>query len=74
MTTRPSFLFDLDGTLAKPHPDLFIAAAERLNVPITSARAGAYRVYEEPADLLDHLDEVESVRLAAIAPDVPTSA
>jgi HAD superfamily hydrolase (TIGR01509 family) len=77
---------------AKPDPDLFLAAAARLNVPITSAvvigdsiwdmlaarrcqalgvgllsggygldeleRAGAYRVYEDPADLLDHLDEV----------------
>jgi HAD superfamily hydrolase (TIGR01509 family) len=77
---------------AKPDPDLFVAAAERLNAPITSAvvigdsiwdmlaarrcqalgvgllsggygldeleRAGAYRVYEDPADLLNHLDEV----------------
>ncbi len=77
---------------AKPDPDLFLAAAARLNVPITSAvvigdsiwdmlaarrcqalgvgllsggygldeleRAGAYRVYEDPADLLYHLDEV----------------
>jgi len=77
---------------AKPDPDLFLAAAERLNAPITSAvvigdsiwdmlaarrcqalgvgllsggygldeleRAGAYRVYEDPADLLNHLDEV----------------
>jgi phosphoglycolate phosphatase-like HAD superfamily hydrolase len=77
---------------AKPDPDLFIAAADRLNAPITSAvvvgdsiwdmlaaqrchalrvgllsggygldeleRAGAYRVYEDPADLLEHLDEV----------------
>jgi HAD superfamily hydrolase (TIGR01509 family) len=77
---------------AKPDPDLFLAAAARLNAPITSAvvigdsiwdmlaarrcqalgvgllsggygldeleRAGAYRVYEDPADLLDHLDEV----------------
>jgi HAD superfamily hydrolase (TIGR01549 family) len=81
-----------DVTYAKPDPDLFIAAAERLNAPITSAvvvgdsiwdmlaaqrchalrvgllsggygldeleRAGAYRVYEDPADLLEHLDEV----------------
>jgi HAD superfamily hydrolase (TIGR01549 family) len=79
-------------TFAKPEPDLFIAAAERLGVPIETAsvvgdsvwdmlaatraralgigllsggygleeleRAGAYRVYEDPADLLDHLDEV----------------
>ena len=77
---------------AKPEPDLFIAAAERLGVPIETAsvvgdsvwdmlaatraralgigllsggygleeleRAGAYRVYEDPADLLKHLDEV----------------
>ena len=77
---------------AKPDPDLFLAAAERLGVPISSAvvvgdsvwdllaarraralgvgllsggyghdeldRAGAYRVYEDPADLLRHLDEV----------------
>jgi HAD superfamily hydrolase (TIGR01509 family) len=77
---------------AKPDPDLFLAAAERLGVEITDAvvvgdsvwdllaarraralgvgllaggygreeleRAGAYRVYEDPADLLAHLDEV----------------
>lgn len=77
---------------AKPDPDLFIAAAERLGVSATDAvvvgdsvwdllaarraralgvgllsggygqdeleRAGAYRVYQDPADLLDHLDEV----------------
>jgi HAD superfamily hydrolase (TIGR01549 family) len=77
---------------AKPDPDLFIAAAERLGVDIESAsvvgdsvwdmlaarraralgigllsggygmdeleRAGAYRVYEDPADMLKHLDEV----------------
>jgi HAD superfamily hydrolase (TIGR01549 family) len=77
---------------AKPDPDLFIAAAERLGVPIESSsvvgdsvwdmlaarraralgigllsggygrdeleRAGAYRVYEDPADLLRHIDEV----------------
>jgi len=77
---------------AKPDPDLFLAAAERLGVPITDAivvgdsiwdmlaarrahalgvgllsggygedelaRAGAYRVYQDPADLLAHLDEV----------------
>lgn len=81
-----------DVKYAKPDPDLFLCAAERLNVPITSTvvvgdsiwdmlaarrcqalgvgllsggygldeleRAGAYRVYEEPADLLDHIDEV----------------
>jgi len=77
---------------AKPDPDLFIAAAERLGAPIETAvvvgdaiwdmlaarrcralgvgvlsggygqdeleRAGAARVYEDPADLLRHLDEV----------------
>jgi HAD superfamily hydrolase (TIGR01509 family) len=77
---------------AKPDPDLFLAAAERLNVDVGAAsvvgdavwdmlaarrarslgigllsggygmeeleRAGAYRVYEDPADLLKHLDEV----------------
>ena len=77
---------------AKPDPDLFLAAAERLGVDIEGsvvvgdsvwdllaarrarargvgllsggygeeelARAGAYRVYEDPADLLAHLDEV----------------
>jgi HAD superfamily hydrolase (TIGR01509 family) len=81
---------------AKPDPDLFLAAAERLGVPIGDSvvvgdsvwdllaarraralgvgllsggygqdeleRAGAYRVYEDPADLLHHLDEV-GVRL-----------
>jgi HAD superfamily hydrolase (TIGR01509 family) len=77
---------------AKPDPDLFLAAAERIGVDIGSAivvgdsiwdllaarraralgigllaggygreeleRAGAYRVYADPADLLAHLDEV----------------
>jgi HAD superfamily hydrolase (TIGR01549 family) len=77
---------------AKPDPDLFLAAAQRLGADITDAvvvgdsvwdllaarraralgvgllaggygreeleRAGAYRVYEDPADLLAHLDEV----------------
>lgn len=77
---------------AKPNPDLWLAAAARLNVPIESAiavgdsvwdllaarraralgvgllsggygqdeleRAGAYRVYEDPADLLLHIDEL----------------
>jgi HAD superfamily hydrolase (TIGR01549 family) len=77
---------------AKPDPDLFLAAAAALNVPIEVSsvvgdsvwdmlaarraralgigllsggygveelyRAGAYRVYNDPADLLTHLDEV----------------
>jgi HAD superfamily hydrolase (TIGR01549 family) len=77
---------------AKPDPDLFIAAAEKLGVRIETAsvvgdsvwdmlaarrarslgigllsggygmeeleRSGAYRVYADPADLLEHLDEV----------------
>ena len=77
---------------AKPDPDLFLAAAERLGVDASSCfvvgdsvwdllaaqrarafgvgllsggygreeleRAGAYRVYEDPRDLLEHLDEV----------------
>lgn len=77
---------------AKPDPDLFIAAAEKLGAPIETAvivgdsvwdvlaatrcralgvgllsggygdeelrQAGAIRVYEDPADLLRHIDEV----------------
>jgi len=77
---------------AKPDPDLFLAAAAQLKVPIGSSivvgdsvwdllaarraqalgvgllsggygqeeleRAGAYRVYQDPTDLLKHLDEV----------------
>ena len=77
---------------AKPDPDLFLAAAEKLKVDIGSAcvvgdsiwdmlaaqraralgigylsggygteeleRSGAYRVYEDPADMLAHIDEV----------------
>lgn len=82
---------------AKPDPDLFLAAAQRLGVAIGDSvvvgdsvwdllaarraralgvgllsggygeeeleRAGAYRVYQDPADLLEHLDEV-GVRFA----------
>jgi HAD superfamily hydrolase (TIGR01549 family) len=81
---------------AKPDPDLFLAAADRLGVPVGSStvvgdsvwdmlaaqraralgigllsggysqdeleRAGAYRVYEDPADLLNHIDEVGARR------------
>ncbi len=77
---------------AKPDPDLFLAAAEKLGVDIETScvvgdsiwdmlaarraraigigllsggygeneleRSGAYRVYEDPADLLEHIDEV----------------
>jgi HAD superfamily hydrolase (TIGR01509 family) len=77
---------------AKPDPDLFVAAAERLGVDIHHSlvvgdsiwdmlaarraralgvgllsggygqdeleRAGAFRVYDDPADLLRHIDEV----------------
>jgi len=77
---------------AKPDPDLFLAATDRVGVPIEHSvvvgdsiwdllaarraralgvglmsggygqeeleRAGAYRVYQDPADLLAHLDEV----------------
>ncbi len=77
---------------AKPDPDLFLAAAEKLGVDIKHAcvvgdavwdmlaaqraralgvgflsggygedeliRAGAYRVFQDPADMLDHIDEL----------------
>ena len=77
---------------AKPDPDLFIAAAERLGAPVQTAvvlgdsiwdilaakrckalgvgllsggygsrelqDAGAIRVYEDPADVLRHIDEI----------------
>ena len=81
-----------DVRFAKPDPDLFLAAGQRLNVPMSRCvivgdsvwdllaarrafglgvgllsggygreeleRAGAYRVYQDPAELLRHLDEV----------------
>jgi HAD superfamily hydrolase (TIGR01549 family) len=81
-----------DVARAKPDPDLFLAAATRLQVAISDSfvigdsvwdllaarraralgvgvlsggygreelqQAGAYRVYDDPADLLRHLDEV----------------
>lgn len=77
---------------AKPDPDLFLAAAEKLGVDIETScvvgdsiwdmlaarraralgvgllsggygmeeleRAGAYRVYEDPLDMLKHIDEI----------------
>ncbi len=77
---------------AKPDPDLFLAAAEKLGIEIAAAcvvgdsiwdmlaaqraralgigflsggygtdeleRSGAYRVFEDPADMLAHIDEV----------------
>jgi HAD superfamily hydrolase (TIGR01509 family) len=77
---------------AKPDPDLFLAAAEKLGVPIANGivvgdsvwdllaarraralgvgllsggygedeliRAGAYRVYADPGEMLEHLDEM----------------
>ena len=77
---------------AKPDPDLFIAAGNRLGIDVANAivvgdsvwdllaarraralgvgllsggygreeleRAGAYRVYDDPGDLLGHLDEI----------------
>src|SRR6266704_2652787 len=86
---------------AKPDPDLFLAAAIKLGVPIENsavvgdsvwdllaarraralgvgllsggygedelARAGAYRVYQDPADMLKHLDEV-GVRIGSTPP------
>jgi len=81
-----------DVRWAKPNPDLFLTAAERLGVQVADSvvvgdsvwdllaarrakalgvgmlsggygreeleRAGAYRVYDDPADLFRHLDEV----------------
>lgn len=83
-----------DVTYGKPDPDLFLAAAQRMNVDIQEClvigdaiwdmlaarrckatgvgllsggydigeleRAGALRVYEDPLDLLAHLDEIAS--------------
>jgi HAD superfamily hydrolase (TIGR01509 family) len=83
-----------DVRFAKPDPDLFLAAGQRLHVPMSRCvivgdsvwdllaarrafglgvgllsggygreeleRAGAYRVYQDPAELLKHLDEAEA--------------
>lgn len=81
-----------DVKFAKPEPDLFLAAADRLNVAANAVsvvgdsvwdmlaatrarflgigllsggygleeleRSGAYRVFADPADMLQHLDEI----------------
>lgn len=81
-----------DVRFAKPDPDLFLAAAKRLRIPMNRCvivgdsvwdllaarravalsvgllsggygreeleRAGAYRVYQDPGELLQHLDEM----------------
>jgi HAD superfamily hydrolase (TIGR01509 family) len=102
-TARPALeMLEVSSTLpvvtrdmvryAKPDPDLFLAAAERLRLPIQSCvvvgdsvwdllaaqraralpigllsggygqdeleKAGAYRVYQDPMDMLAHLDEI----------------
>jgi len=91
-TTRTPVITRDQVKYAKPDPDLFFAAADRLGVDVTSAfvvgdsvwdmlaaqrarslgigvlsggygleeleRAGAYRVFDDPADLLKHIDEV----------------
>lgn len=91
---------------AKPDPDLFLAAADKLKVPIDDfvvvgdsvwdllaarraralgigllsggygqdelERAGAYRVYQDPADLLKHLDEV-GVRATGLSVGDPSA-
>ena len=90
--TRTVVITRDDVRRAKPDPDLFIAAADRLGTPIESAvivgdsiwdmlaarraqalgvgllsggygqdeleRAGAIRVYDDPANLLLHIDEI----------------
>jgi len=90
---KPKVVITRDDVVhAKPDPDLFLAAADRLGVDINNSivvgdsvwdllaaqrarslgvgvlsggygreelqQAGAYRVYEDPQDLLEHLDEV----------------
>ncbi|EQD42888.1 HAD family hydrolase [mine drainage metagenome] len=90
--TRAAIVTRDDVAHAKPDPDLFLSAAERLGADIHAAvivgdsiwdmlaarraqglgvgllsggygqdeleRSGAIRVYEDPADLLRHIDEV----------------
>src|SRR5437660_2000845 len=90
---KPKVVITRDDVVhAKPDPDLFLAAADRLGVDINNSivvgdsvwdllaaqrarslgvgvlsggygreelqQAGAYRVYDDPADLLVHLDEI----------------
>lgn len=91
-SARATVLTGSDVSQGKPEPDVFLASAERLGVPIERVyvvgdstwdllgarrcpalglglksggvgeeelqRAGAIRVYEDPGDLLDHLDEL----------------
>jgi HAD superfamily hydrolase (TIGR01509 family) len=91
-SAKATVLTGSDVSQGKPEPDVFLASAERLRVPIERIyvvgdstwdllgarrchalglglksggvgeeelqRAGAIRVYEDPADLLDHLDEL----------------
>ena len=88
-----------DVPYAKPDPDLFMTAADRLGVDISAAivvgdsvwdllaarrakalgvgllsggygqdeleRAGAYRTYMDPADLMEHLDEIGAFSVMA---------
>ncbi|HEY8755880.1 MAG TPA: HAD family hydrolase [Candidatus Dormibacteraeota bacterium] len=92
-----------DVAHAKPDPDLFLAAADRLGLPADACyvvgdsvwdllaaqraralgigvlsggygrgeleRAGAYRVYADPADMLAHLDEI-GIRRRPLAADL----
>jgi phosphoglycolate phosphatase-like HAD superfamily hydrolase len=62
-----AFVFDLDGTLVDSVWDMLSATrGHALGIGLLSGgygmeeleRAGAYRVFEDPADLLEHLDEV----------------
>jgi HAD superfamily hydrolase (TIGR01549 family) len=91
-SAKATVLTGSDVSQGKPEPDVFLASAERLGVPIERVyivgdstwdllgarrchalglglksggvgeeelqRAGAIRVYEDPGDLLDHLDEL----------------
>jgi phosphoglycolate phosphatase-like HAD superfamily hydrolase len=62
--TQPAILFDLDGTLV----DTVYAAGRRraLAVGLLSGgyskdeleQSGAFRVYSDPADMLDHIEDL----------------